>query len=443
MAQVIRGSGTICRNGPEGAAHKWFLTPFLTALFCFHTISLALYPSRACAEDLSLHGFLQTNYSARLTGLQPPTSEGGDFLFGEERFQLRLDKSGEKGRLFLRTDFFHDAVANRPDLEVREAYVDTSMGGSDVRVGRQLLIWGTGDYLFINDIFAKDWGAFFSGRPVEYLRVPQDAAKLDLSAGGISAEIVAMPFFQADKLPSRDRFYQFDPFPGVARTTQEPEMRYGNTEWAARIYGSAGGFDTALYVYRGFFRMPALQPNSMTAPTLVTETFPRLAVYGASTRGNAWGGVVSAEVGYYDSLNDQAGHNPAIPNSSFRYLVGYQRQPWEDFTVGLQYYGELMFHYDAYRATLPSGFPAQDQHRQLITLRLTQLFWNQTLRVGLFAFYSHTDQDYYLIPEVRYSISDNLWVSATGNIFGGRRPTTFFGQWDANDNLAVTVRYEF
>ncbi|MBI4000697.1 MAG: hypothetical protein HY348_02810 [Nitrospira defluvii] len=48
-----------------------------------------------------------------------------------------------------------------------------------------------------------------------------------------------------------------------------------------------------------------------------------------------------------------------------------------------------------------------------------------------------------MIPEVRYSISDNLWMSATGNIYGGRRPTTFFVQLDANDNLAVTVRYEF
>jgi len=414
-----------------------------SALFCFHTLPLTPYPSRAMAENLSIHGFLQANYSARLTGLQPPTSEGGDFLFGEERFQLRLDKSGEKGRLFLRTDFFHDAVANRPDLEVREAYVDTSMGGSDVRVGRQLLIWGTGDYLFINDIFAKDWGAFFSGRPVEYLRVPQDAAKLDLSAGWISAEIVAMPFFQADKLPSRDRFYQFDPFPGVARSTQQPAMEFQNTELAARVYGTTWGFDTALYLYRGFFHMPGLEADRMIAPTQIAERFPRLAVYGASTRGNALGGVVSTEVGYYDSLADHAGRDPIIPNSSFRYLAGYQRQLWEDFTLGLQYYGEIMMQYDVYRASAPSGFPVQDQHRQLMTLRLTQLFWNQTLRVGLFAFYSPTDQDYYLIPEIRYSISDNLWVSATGNIFGGRRPTTFFGQLDANDNLAVTVRYEF
>ena len=417
-----------------------FVLLFRVALL---SIVVVVCQSRVGAEELSIHGFAQTNYDVRLTGRQPPNPQGGDLLFGEERFQLRLGYSNEKARLFTRTDFFYDHVANRPGIESREAYAEGSVGPSDLRAGRQLLIWGIGDYVFINDIFAKDWGAFFSGRPIEYLRVPQDALKLDFGATGLSAEIVVIPFFQADKLPPRNRFVQFDQFPGVARTAQEPGLRVQNTELAGRLYGTTWGFDTAFYLYYGFFRAPALQANQMTAPTLVTETFPRLAVYGASTRGNALGGVVSVEVGYYDSLSDRAGRDPAIPNNSFRYLAGYQRQLWEDFTLGLQYYGELMTHYNAYRASLPAGFPGQDQHRQLMTLRLAQLLWNQTLRVGLFAFYSPTDQDYYLIPEVRYSISDNLWVAAVGNIFGGRRPTTFFGQLDANDNLAVTVRYEF
>src|SRR5438876_1059887 len=29
---TYQGSGTICRNGPKGAAHKWYLTPFLGPL---------------------------------------------------------------------------------------------------------------------------------------------------------------------------------------------------------------------------------------------------------------------------------------------------------------------------------------------------------------------------------------------------------------------------
>jgi magnesium-transporting ATPase (P-type) len=35
-----------------------------------------------------------------------------------------------------------------------------------------------------------------------------------------------------------------------------------------------------------------------------------------------------------------------------------------------------------------------------------------------------------------------LWVAVIGNIFGGRRTRTFFGQLGANDNLTLTVRYE-
>src|SRR3990167_1925897 len=92
------------------------------------SMGVGILPLPVLAEELLIHGFLQANYDMRVTGQHPPGPEGGDFLFGEERLQLRLDKSGEKGRLFIRTDFFHDAVTNRPDLEMREAYVDTSMG---------------------------------------------------------------------------------------------------------------------------------------------------------------------------------------------------------------------------------------------------------------------------------------------------------------------------
>ncbi|MEK9172170.1 MAG: hypothetical protein AAB282_00770, partial [Nitrospirota bacterium] len=133
------------------------LVIFLTAVVIWvHSSRLMSHASGVSAEDLSIHGFLQTNYDVRLTGQYPPNPQGGDLLFGEERFQLRLGYSKEKVRLFTRTDLFYDHVADRPDIESREAYAEGSVGSSDVRAGRQILIWGVGDYLFINDIFAKD-----------------------------------------------------------------------------------------------------------------------------------------------------------------------------------------------------------------------------------------------------------------------------------------------
>jgi hypothetical protein len=300
-----------------------------------------------------------------------------------------------------------------------------------------------GDLLFINDIFPKDYAAFFSGRPLEYLKIGSDAAKMDLFSDLVSAELVVIPFFQPDRLPAPQRFFEFDPFPGLPHTTEEPGAKFRNTELALRLYRDIHGFDTAVYAYRGFWKTPAMRPDDPLSPTQVTLFFPRLAVYGASTQGNAFGGVTSLEAGYYDSLNDRSGNDPAIPNSMVKYLVGYQRQIWSEFTAGVQYYGEYLLNYDAYRDTLPSGFPAQDRQRQVLTVRFTQLLRYQTLRLSLFAFYSPTDKDYYFIPDVRYSFTDALWGAMGANIFGGEKETTPFGQMDKNDNVYVTVRYEF
>jgi hypothetical protein len=152
---------------------------------------------------------------------------------------------------------------------------------------------------------------------------------------------------------------------------------------------------------------------------------------------------MALEAAYYDSVDDRTGRDPAIPNSTVRYLVGYQRQPWSDLTAGIQYYGEYLFDYGPYRDALPPGFPAQDRLRQLLTVRLTQLLRYQTLRLSFFAFYSPTDEDYDLIPEVRYSVTDALWGAIGANLFGGKTETTAFGQLNRNDNVYVVARYEF
>jgi hypothetical protein len=252
-----------------------------------------------------------------------------------------------------------------------------------------------------------------------------------------------IPFFQADNLPTPDRFFLSDPFPGLQRMTEEPRAEFENTELALRLYRNLLGFDAAVYAYKGFFRTPGMRPDDPVSPAQVTLFFPRLNVYGASAQGNALGGVVSLEAGYDDSLDDRTGRDPAIPNSMVKYLTGYQRQLWSDFTAGVQYYGEHLLDYGSYRDTLPAGFPAQDRLRQLLTARFTQFLHYQTLRISFFAFYSPTDQDCYFIPEARYSFTDALWGAVGGNIFGGETETTFFGQLDKNDNLYVTMRYEF
>ncbi len=360
------------------------------------------------------------------------------------RAQLRLEASKEPFRLFLKTDGFLDHINQKGDLDLREGYIDYTAKNWDLRVGRQIITWGLGDLIFINDVFPKDYESFFSGRPMEYLKKGVDGAKLGIYPGFASFELVAVPFFEPNNFPDPKRFHMFDPMPNITnREEREPTTSFKNTEFAMRIYRDVAGLDASLYFYRGFFRQPWMMPDNPMMPTRLTLFYPKLSVYGASLQGRALDGVLSLEAGYYDSRQDSGGTDPMIPNSQTRFLIGYQRQLWEDFTIGLQYYVEYMHDYSEYRKSLPQGFPEEKRLYQLMTVRLTQLLVQQTLRLSFFAFYSPSDRDYMLNPEGRYSVTDRIWVAVGAHIFGGGKNWTQFGQLDRNDNVYLQLRYEF
>ncbi|MCC6543183.1 MAG: hypothetical protein IT392_01620 [Nitrospirae bacterium] len=67
--------------------------------------------------------------------------------------------------------------------------------------------------------------------------------------------------------------------------------------------------------------------------------------------------------------------------------------------------------YNNYEDPLPPGFPTTGKIHQLITLKLTQMLKYNTLRLGLFTFYSLNDEDYFIIPEARYNITDSPCTS--------------------------------
>lgn len=407
----------------------------------FLCAALLLLSVPAFAVDFSLHGFIQGNYAADTASSNP---DGGDFKWAEERVQLKLDASRDPSRLFLKTDAFYDHIDNKAELELREGYLDHTASSWDLRVGRQVITWGAGDLLFINDVFPKDYEAFFSGRPLEYLKKGVDGVKAGLYPGFASFELVAIPFFEPNRFPDPKRSWLFDPMPGITtREVREPATNFKNTEIALRAYRDIAGYDASLYYYRGFSRQPFARPDNPAAPTRLALFYPRLSVYGASLQGKALDGILSLEAGYYDSREDRSGTDPVIPNSQTRFLIGYQRQLWEECTLGLQYYFEYMHDYSAYKRNLPPGFPRESRLRDLVSVRLTQLLMHQTLTLSWFSFWGPSDGDYLLNPEMKYNFTDHIWGAVGGMVFGGRKQWSQFGQLDRNDKVYLQIRYEF
>ena len=394
--------------------------------------------------ELPVHGFVEAASGVRL---QNDPVQPRDAVLGEGRIQLEYAHEWEKGpKVFVKADFLGDAATEALRGDLREGYIDYAPAASlELRLGRQILTWGTGDFLFINDIFPKDYISFFIGRQPQYLKLPSDAAKVSLFLPRLSLDLVAIPSFTPDNVLTGERLSFFDGLSNGIRGKDaglmltKPKRIPGNTEVAGRLSGQVGSTELALYGFKGFFKSPLGVKDSARRDLF----YPELAVYGASVRGPVLGGIGNLEVGYDDSLEDRDGTDPLVENSAIKYLSGYERQLWADFTLGAQYYVEQMLRFRRFETSRSPGGPHRDEFRHLLTLRLTQLFWNQTLELSLFVFYSPSDEDYYLRPAVSYKITDQLTAVLGANIFGGRRASTALGQLDRNDNVYLRLTYGF
>jgi len=408
------------------------------------------------SDDLrafGLRGFLDLRWGTRLQN--DPYER--DTSLGEMRLQLALGKEVGAFWFDVVADFIYDDVANSHtiDLDRGEGWLDLRQASvsfspaefMDIKIGRQVLTWGTGDMLFLNDLFPKDWVSFFIGRDTEYLKAPSDAVKVSLFSDWLNADVIYTPSFDSDRTITGERISYWNPMLGRRAgrddiiAADHPDDSFTDDEIAVRLYREIGSFEVALYGYDGFWKSPAgMDPKTGLA------TFPGLAVYGASVRGPLAGGIVNAEFSWYDSKDDRSGDDPFVDNSQLRALVGFERDLPEianDFTVGLQWYLESMLDYGAYRDASPPGANLKDANRHVLTLRVTKLLLNQNLNLSFFAYASPTDADGYVRLNANYAIDDQWSAFAGMNVFFGKEEYTFFGQFERDTNAFLGMRWSF
>lgn len=373
---------------------------------------------------------------------------------GEERLQLQMDKYWNNVTMRVTSDFVADQVADHYPInldtgagwiDLREAYLSwRATSFMDIKAGRQVLTWGTGDFLFLNDMFPKDYDSFFIGRDDEYLKAPSDALKTSFFSDLANLDLVYSPHFNAARYNDGSRISIYNPLVGAVAGNQnildvDPRSDwFSEDEWAARLYRNFGAYETALYAYNGYWKTPqGLDMSNSRA------FFPRLSTYGGSVRGPVSKGIGNVEVAYYDSMDDRAGTNPLLPNSQFRFLAGYEQEIATELTGGIQYYVEHTMDYAALKRNAPSGSPLPRENRQVITVRLTKMLMNQDLTLSLFNFWSPNELDGYVRPVANYKINDQWQFSTGANIFYGQKRTTFFGQLEDNTNIYACLRYSF
>ena len=386
-------------------------------------------------------GFVEAGLGTRIS--DDPLINGSATL---EDLRLRAEAEWRPGRytISIKGDAWYDGISDAFDGELRDLTVSFTAGEStDIKIGRQVQTWGTGDLLFLNDLFPKDFVSFFAGREDEYLKAPGNALRLTHYGKKVNVDFVWTPQFEPDVYLTGERFSFFSPMAGSnvvpesGLSALEPDSALANGEFAVRLFRTVAGTEYALYGYHGFFKQPNALSESLEA------TFAPLDAWGASLRRPAGPGLFNAEVAYYDSRDDGRGDDPLLPNSQLRVLAGYEWEAKQNFTVAFQYYLEQTLDYNDLLANSPAPEFEPEEYRQLLTNRLTYRAGMDRYTYSLFTFYSPSDADFYIRPSLNYRHSDQWSFVVGANLFGGDEPYTFFNQLQDASNVYLRLRYNY
>ncbi len=228
--------------------------------------------------------------------------------------------------------------------ELRELYWDTGHGDWLLRLGKQQVTWGQGDYFrvldVINPVEMRDFILSYVAR-FEDARRPLWMINAAHQGESVETQFLLIPQFRHTLLAPVGADFGLSPgaLQGLTGPTQEdPDVDLFNPAYGLRVSGSSeAGFDWAGYLYSGYNPDPFLAVEAAEGRAELTY-HPRRLV-GASWSVPVANIVLRGDLAYYWKEPYQGTHperDPAPTSDTWAALLGvdYVEKHW---TVNAQY----------------------------------------------------------------------------------------------------------
>jgi hypothetical protein len=396
---------------------------------------LAVAAAFSAQAGAQVSGFVQLRQVQRTGSAAecPPSGCGAMVEEGlaELLFERRLDASLA---MSVRAQAAHDAISHDQTVGLREATLAWQpVADLDVKAGRQIITWGVSDYLYVNDIFPKNYDTFFTGGSFDRIKEPVDAVHLAWHGPADFELVVARP--KADRMPSPARFVAVA---AALNARQADETHDAKVDIALKASRSVGGWDLAAYAARQTSR----EQRVFVDGAGLRFDRPRLWHLGASATGNAAGGVMWMEAAArHVEGNRQGVVDRHFPGSTAKFIFGYSRVVTEDVTASAQVQVESALDRRQYVQSLVPGVRPVGAFNPVLHLRVAGHWVNQTVGAGAQLF-AGAEGDTHFNPFASWSPVDGWTLEAGANLFRGR-PDTRFGTLRHDSNFYTAARFSY
>ncbi|NOZ34279.1 MAG: DUF1302 domain-containing protein [Chlorobi bacterium] len=395
------------------------------------------------AQNADFSGFVR-NY----TGVLYKT---GDLSILQNTFNLDVSKTGQKIGFKVNPMLYH-YWSDSLDLRLREVYLDLYFKNFDVRVGKQQIVWGKADGVFITDVVSPLNLEEFLLPDFDEIRTGVEAVKLDYYIGNNTLEAIWIPQFTPTEAPKPGSIWYIQPhFPAPAtfdwsKSSITPSLKNSEAFVKYTALTSAvdfeimGGYtwdaNPTMHVQKEFaVNLQTHQPY--LAGLNITPEHHRLYLAGGSFSTQIAGFVLRGEGAYYNGKYFQTEDPTAVDalsqNDFLHYLLGL------DFNIGkvklsTQFVQETILNYN--------DLIVNPEFQNTMTFLARYDTQDDLLHFELFSYIGLTDTDALIRPKITYDFDDSFSILLGSNIFVGDRDGRF-GQYQDNSMIYMKLKYSF
>ena len=390
-------------------------------------------------ENVPVNGYVR-NYTGVLT------KEPNNFSIIQNTFDVNFEKRSDK-IAFKFNPYVHHYTDKKLEIGLREAYLDMYFKNFDIRVGKQQIIWGKAEGVFITDVVSpKDLREFLLP-DFDEIRTGITSIKLNYFKGSHTFEVVWAPVFTPTQMPDDNSIWapemDFPVVPTWDYSKAEISPNLENSEVFARYSFMGSSFD--FEIVGGYFHYddPAMHLTKQIDPA--TMQLSGLTVRPEYHRVTMGGGSFSVPVGdwvfrgegahysgrYFQTENPEVA-DAAIEKDNLHYMGGL------DYTLGgvklsVQFIQEYILDYE-------EGI-YNDEMENTMTFLAKKDFFREKLWIELFSYIGLNNEDALIRPKLTYDFADGFEIQGGANIFLGDKGR--FGQYDENDMVYMKLKYSF
>lgn len=394
--------------------------------------------SQSNESTLEVSGFVR-NYTGLLIN-------SGDFSILQNTLDLTIEHKKEKIS-FLANPFLYEYPNGSDYFNVRELYVDIYGDKIDLRIGKQQIIWGQADGVFITDIVSPLNLTEFLLWDFNEIRMGVNAVNAKYYPHPDHAfEFVWIPFFTPSLLPGNGSIWKPSvSFPAPAsfdysNATFAPALE--NSEIFMRYSLSKSAIDLQLigaYTWDDIASMHINKEFDTSMNLLSLQVSPqhhRMAMVGSNFSTTIAGFILRCEAAYYQGKNFQSSNpkqeDALIEKDYLNYVVGLDRTVG-NWKLSSQFIQKHIMNYDEFINT--------DKIENLMTLMVNRTLMREQIRLELFSYVGFNNSDALIRIRAFYFPQDGLSLELGTNLFVGDQGQ--FGQYNNNSMLYTKVKYSF